>query len=296
MDVIELNLQDKDKQNQILQILNGFVISPEKLSKLKSTFESELELGLKGSLKCSSLQMENTYIPEFINGQEEGSYLALDLGSTNFRVMLLELAKGKIIKEIIEYYSVKDETRLGPGVELFDFLAQCIEDFVTNKIKYDDDRSHDENPLPLGFCFSMPMKQQGLNVGILVAWTKSFNASGVEGEDVVKMLNEAITRRNNLKVNVIAILNDTTGTLVKGHYDNPQTGIGLILGTGCNGAYLEDAGKITNWQQGNKGKAKEVIIDPEFGAFGDNGCIDFVKTEADEELDLNSLLPRGMEL
>ena len=110
------------------------------------------------------------------------------------------------------------------------------------------------------------------------------------------MLNEAITRRNNLKVNVIAILNDTTGTLVKGHYDNPQTGIGLILGTGCNGAYLEDASKITNWQQGNKGKAKEVIIDPEFGAFGDNGCIDFVKTEADEELDLNSLLPRGMEL
>ena len=82
-------------------------------------------------------------------------------------------------------------------------------------------------------------------------------------------------------------------THYEGHYDNPQTGIGLILGTGCNGAYLEDADKITNWHQGNKGKAKEVIIDPEFGAFGDNGCIDFVKTEADEELDLNSLLPRG---
>ena len=99
-------------------------------------------------------------------------------------------------------------------MELFDFLAECIEDFVTNKItKY----SHDHGALPLGFCFSMPMKQQGLNVGILVAWTKSFNASGVEGQDVVKMLNEAITRRNNLKVNVIAILNDTTGTLVKGH-------------------------------------------------------------------------------
>ena len=34
-----------------------------------------------------------------------------------------------------------------------------------------------------------------------------------------------------------------------------------------------------------------MIIDPEFGAFGDNHCIDFIKTEIDKELDLNSLLP-----
>lgn len=29
--------------------------------------------------------MENTYIPELPNGKEEGQYLALDLGGTNFR-------------------------------------------------------------------------------------------------------------------------------------------------------------------------------------------------------------------
>ena len=64
------------------------------------------------------------------------------------------------------------------------------------------------------------------------------------------------------------------------------------MGTGCNGAYLEAADKVVNWY-GDRHDAKEVIIDPEFGAFGDNGCIDFIKTDVDRELDNNSLLPKS---
>ena len=105
------------------------------------------------------------------------------------------------------------------------------------------------------------------------------------------MFNHSIEKINDLKVNVVAILNDTTGTLVKGSYDDPNCCIGLILGTGCNGAYLEHADKVHHWE--NKGKAKQVIIDAEFGAFGDNGCIDFIKTEFDRTIDDESLLPRS---
>lgn len=42
---------------------------------------------------------------------------------------------------------------------------------------------------------------------------------------------------------------------------------------------------------GHKYDAKEVVVDPEFGAFGDNGCIDFIKSEFDVQLDKASLLP-----
>ncbi len=42
---------------------------------------------------------------------------------------------------------------------------------------------------------------------------------------------------------------------------------------------------------GNKYSCSEVIVDPEFGAFGDNGCVDFVKTCVDKEVDEASLLP-----
>ena len=40
---------------------------------------------------------------------------ALDLGSTNFRVILLELSGGRIAREEVSYYSVEEGKRLGPG-------------------------------------------------------------------------------------------------------------------------------------------------------------------------------------
>ena len=66
----------------------------------------------------------------------------------------------------------------------------------------------------------------------------------------------------------------------------------MILGTGTNAAYIEDASKVLRWGD-NDGEKHEgrVLMDPESGAFGDNGCIDFIKTEWDKKLDENSLLP-----
>ena len=36
-----------------------------------------------------------------------------------------------------------------------------------------------------------------------------------------------------------ALINDTTGTLIASHYVNPRTKIAVIFGTGCNAAYME---------------------------------------------------------
>ena len=112
------------------------------------------------------MQMENTFIPELLDGTENGEYLALDLGGTNFRVIKLVLQNGKIIEEIIEYYSVEERLRLGPGENLFIFLAECIKNFVS------ENRISTDKPLPLGFTFSFPMTQQALDIGLLVNWTK----------------------------------------------------------------------------------------------------------------------------
>lgn len=49
--------------------------------------------------------------------------------------------------------------------------------------------------LPLGFTFSFPCAQDQLDVGRLIHWSKGFNASGVVGQDVVKLLKEACDRR-----------------------------------------------------------------------------------------------------
>jgi Hexokinase len=62
----------------------------------------------------------------------------------------------------------------------------------------------------------------------LTKWTKGFSASGVEGVEVVGLLNDAFSRKG-LKIKVKAIVNDTVGTLISHSYSDPQTFIGGIL-------------------------------------------------------------------
>ncbi|EEC16047.1 hexokinase, putative, partial [Ixodes scapularis] len=237
--------------SQVENIVRPLVLSAHTICKIRDVFLSEIQLGLeKNPKRQSSLQMENTYLPELPDGTEKGEFLALDLGGTNFRVLHLQLDPDGEQRFHVKYYSVPEPVRLGPGEKLFDFLADCIHDFmVTNDLL--------GKTLPLGFCFSFPMIQKALNVGILVTWTKSFNCSGVVGQDAVQMLKDAIDRRGGMDIDIVAVVNDTTGTLVKGAFLDHNCAIGLILGTGSNACYLEKIEKIEKWE-GDKTGIHEV--------------------------------------
>ena len=93
-----------------------------------------------------------------------------------------------------------------------------------------------------------------------------------------------------MKVNKIALVNDTTGTMVSCAFDDPDVAIGLILGTGTNACYMEKTSNIPKWD-GDQGPPKQVIINTEWGAFGEKGEIDFVKTDYDIKVDQESLYP-----
>ncbi|XP_047112829.1 hexokinase-1-like [Schistocerca piceifrons] len=280
MHVAPLELSDNRRQQQIEAALCELQFTMETVKKIGRVFESELEKGIHE--EPSSLQMENTYIPELPDGTEKGKFLALDLGGTNFRVILLELDDGKVTDEKVKHYHLDDELKVGCGDRLFGFLAECISDFVK-------EQNLTGARLPLGFTFSFPMIQKALDVGILVTWTKTFNCPSVVGKDAVQMLKDAIHRRGDTHVEVLAVLNDTTGTLVQGAVLDNRTAIGLILGTGSNACYLERADRVQHWE-GQRHGEKQVIIDIEWGAFGDNGVLDFIKTDYDREVDKNSLL------
>lgn len=96
--------------------------------------------------------------------------------------------------------------------------------------------------------------------GILISWTKGFSASGCVGEDVVRLLREAANRKNvcvlyfhffsflcmksqhaiflmvnfffwqNHDFRVVALVNDTVGTMMSCGYDDTACEIGLIVG------------------------------------------------------------------
>ncbi|XP_018397741.1 PREDICTED: hexokinase-1-like isoform X1 [Cyphomyrmex costatus] len=278
--VSPLILSDDVKRQKIENRVAKMRFSAAIARKIQDVFISEMNKGIHQ--QPSSLQMENTYIPELLDGTEEGLYLALDLGGTNFRVLLLELAHGAPIRQEVKRYYIGSELRVGSAIPLFDYLAECVSDFVISQGLQDVE-------LPLGFTFSFPMIQHSLDVGVLVTWTKTFNCPDAVNKDAVRLLREALDRRGDTKVKVLAVLNDTTGTLVQGSTLDHNTAIGLILGTGSNACYLERADRVEHWETERHGE-REVIIDIEWGAFGDNGVLDFIKTDFDRENDANSLI------
>ncbi|CAB3258720.1 unnamed protein product [Arctia plantaginis] len=274
-----LKIDDKIRAQKIEARLRDVVLDGNVLRQVVKVFEDELEHGLR--MEPSSLQMENTYVPELPDGTEEGVFLALDLGGTNFRVLLLELRAGQLVREQVEQYHINNELRVGTGVALFNFLADCVQDFVMKLGMENEEFS-------LGFTFSFPMKQHSILSGELITWTKSFKCGGLEGVDVAALLQQCL-RDRGLNITVRVLLNDTTGTLVAGAHIDPQVAIGVILGTGSNGCYMERASRVKHWEAAHD-RIKDVCVDIEWGAFGDNGCLDFIRTEFDNEVDARSLL------
>ena len=47
----------------------------------------------------------------------------------------------------------------------------------------------------MGFTFSYPAMQDRIDHGALTTWTKGFDIQGVEGQDVVAQLGEAMEKR-----------------------------------------------------------------------------------------------------
>ena len=131
----------------------------------------------------------------------------------------------------------QDITR-GAGEELFDYIVDCLASFMK-------EQGIENEVLPLGFTFSFPCKQKGLASGELIVWTKGFAASGVVGNDVVTLLENAILKRGDIKVDITALLNDTTGCLMSCAWQHPECKIGLIIGTGTNACYIEHVNKVS---------------------------------------------------
>lgn len=64
---------------------------------------------------------------------------------------------------------------------------------------------------------------------------------------------------------------------------------GNNIGTGSNACYVE---KVKNAEKfdGESNKS-HVLINTEWGAFGDNGALDFIRTQYDREIDEYSINP-----
>lgn len=274
-----------DVLEEIREQCQELILTDKQVEEIMRRLINEINRGLgKDTQPEADIKCFVTYVQDLPNGKEKGKFLALDLGGTNFRVLLIHLKHENDFEMLSKIYAIPQSIMLGSGEQLFDHIAECLANFMKEHSVY-------EEKLPLGFTFSFPLTQLGLTKGILARWTKGFNCSGVVGEDVVQLLKTAIAKRGDVQIEICAILNDTTGTLMSCAWKNHNCRIGLIVGTGSNACYVETVENCDLFEGPKDSKKTHVLINTEWGAFGDNGALDFVRTEYDREIDHFSINP-----
>ncbi len=254
-----------------MQALANFMLSETQILDIASRFQKAMTDGLAG--KNSSLKM----LPSFLTkptGQEKGVYLAVDFGGTNVRVLTVELqGNGAYSTLQRRSFPLRDRGKgydfTSPetaGSDLFQFIAEPMDTILVPNQSYS-----------LGFTFSFPSRQAGVNQAVLIKWTKEIQTSGVEGRDVAELLQKALAVRNLTRVMPMAVINDTVGTLLTAAYGDRHADIGSICGTGHNTCYLEPSSPITG---------QPMIINMESGNFNE-----LQATAYDLQLDRQSQLP-----
>lgn len=267
------------------QILSEFQLSKEELKEVMRRMQREMNRGLRVEThEEASVKMLPTYVCSTPEGSEVGDFLALDLGGTNFRVMLVVVGedeeRGWKIETKHRMYSIPEDAMTGTAEMLFDYISECISDFL-------DKHNIKHKKLPLGFTFSFPVRHEDLDKGILLNWTKGFKASGAEGNNVVGLLRDAIKRRGDFEMDIVAMVNDTVATMISCYYEDRSCEVGMIVGTGCNVCYMEEMHSV-ELVEGEEGR---MCVNTEWGAFGGNGELEDFRLEYDRVVDEASLNP-----
>ncbi|KXS96084.1 hypothetical protein AC579_8284 [Pseudocercospora musae] len=285
-----------------------FEYSKEDVNRGVKEFIRQMHEGLQKT--GATMSQIPTYVTAVPNGTEKGLYMAVDLGGTNFRVCSIQLHGNSTFSLTQSKVAIPKDLMVAKTThELFSFLAKQIELFL--KTHHGDHYSshkerrgssfrgyRDEEIFSLGFTFSFPVQQIGINKGTLIRWTKGFDIQETVGQDVCALLQKEIDALG-LPVRVAALVNDTVGTLMARSYTSPgKTGtlLGAIFGTGTNGAYVEKLDKVTKLKKQGAAPGEvdhstgEMIINTEWGSF-DNGLSVLPKTPYDHDLDRESVNP-----
>lgn len=241
------------------------------------------------------MSMIPTYVSRLPTGKETGTFLAIDLGGTNFRVCSVKLNGDSTYTMDADTAKIPPEIMTSDLQSFINFLADNVEKFLNEThsdfLKDSIESYSDSKRMKMGFTFSFPQKQTSINRGTLIRWTKGFDIEEAEGKDVALELQKEFDRRK-LPVYIAAVVNDTVGTLVTRAYTKPEdsghTVIGCIFGTGTNGAYVVPVSKIKKFDaEADHITDKEMTVNTEWGSF-DNDLKVLPNNKYDIELNNNT--------
>ena len=247
----------------------------------------------RSCLRSSPVCMLPSYNHALPSGTEQGAFLAVDVGGSTFRVALVELLGHGRVNVVRELSSgIDNEVKSLEGERFFDWMAENV-DSMLRQVDVTYGR-HPSEPLSMGLSWSFPIEQTSINSGLVIHMGKGFRCSiGTVGQELGSLIVHAC-RRRNLNVQVDAIVNDSSSTLLSRAYVNPQTRMSLILGTGTNVAIhfpVHEIGlaKFGTHPPGWFDIAQNVIVNSEMSMFGGAGVLPM--TRWDQILNRTHLRP-----
>ena len=81
-----------DRRRQIEDLCRDLVLNNDHISQMESGIRRAIDRGLsKKTHARASVKCFPTYVRQLPTGSEKGKFLALDLGGTNFRVVLMDI-------------------------------------------------------------------------------------------------------------------------------------------------------------------------------------------------------------
>ncbi|OOQ90859.1 Hexokinase-1 [Penicillium brasilianum] len=243
-------------------------LSTPKMLEMSEKIRAQFRHCLQNSPVCM-LPSYNHALP---TGSETGTFLALDVGGSTFRVALIELhgrdEEMRIVKVASSY--IDNSVKLLEGTQFFDWMAGHIENMLKD---VGTDYGRGDVALPMGLSWSFPIDQTSLGSGLMIHMGKGFHCSnGTVGQELGDLLIQSC-RKRDLNVAMAAIVNDSSAALLSRAYVDPKTRMSLILGTGTNMAIHFPVHEIGRSKFGMRPEgwfdyAKHVIINSEMSMFG----------------------------
>lgn len=266
--------------------------APLQLDRLLEMSE-HMQAEYREKLRKSDISMLPSYQHTLPSGEEKGDFLALDVGGSTLRIALVRLGgrngEGLQMKRS-RSFPINEDIRRLKGEEFFDWMAGKISEM---KAEYNLIQGTSDARLQMGMAWSFPIEQTSPSSGRLLRMGKGFCADhGVEGQDLGELIMHAC-RKRGLNVEMCAIVNDSSATLLSQAYRDSATRMSLILGTGMNAAvYLpvrtigtdKFGARPDGWLDG----AERVVVNTELSMFGKRTL---QATKWDDELNARHILP-----
>ncbi|GAB7364588.1 hypothetical protein MBLNU230_g5395t1 [Neophaeotheca triangularis] len=249
-------------------------------------------------LQSSEISMLPSYHHTLPTGTEEGDFLTLDVGGSTLRIALVRLTgrrpgtEGDTLQTTrIRSFPIDKAVRDLEGQKFFDWMAERIEDMLS---EYNRMEGTNNAKLDMGVAWSFPIEQTSQRSGRILPMGKDFHATqGIEGQDLSSLIMRSCAHKD-LNVEMKAIVNDSSATLLSQAYRDPTTRISLILGTGTNAAiYLptsilgpsKHSSRPASWRSK---PPPHTLINTEMSMFGKNTL---PRTRWDRHLNATHPLP-----